>query len=403
MAKIIDGTKRELLSSLDYASHLIENGDVEKALDVLTLANSEHPDNPECMAELALVLAEVGLYDESISIYGQLIGKGTLPDEQSALEAFSIVMPENDEKPAFYELISKIFPDIDEEYFLSAAADDEATDDGYLGEGLIDEMQRSLSKGDYAAVKRYYRNMPKDSEHSLEGLAIAMKAAYLEGDIEDAFKKGMTLFSQYDYPEAADIILRIMFHAGKGVLFSVYLAMFKQKVFENIGKGNGAGSLAQTILKSLYVLKQYDEAVSLFKELFKAGIKYDLGFLTYAYVAAFAAQDPEILDVLDSFIRRTVPRCPFLSYLKEVFSEYKNNSGGASADKYLAVKLIADNALYRFTFFPGFIAAKPVYPPDPADNDPKLRLIKRMNDPYRYEYSPRLFASIIKTLVGQIA
>ena len=156
-------------------------------------------------------------------------------------------------------------------------------------------------------------------------------------------------------------------------------------------------------MKSLYVLKQYNEAVSLFKELFKAGIKYDLGFLTYAYVAAFAAQDFEILDVLDSFIRRTVPRCPFLSYLKEVFSEYKNNSGGASADKYLAVKLIADNALYRFTFFPGFIAAKPVYPPDPADNDPKLRLIKRMNDPYRYEYSPRLFASIIKTLVGQIA
>ena len=61
MAKIIDGTKRELLSSLDYASHLIENGDLEKALDVLTLANSEHPDKPECMAEVALVLADGGL------------------------------------------------------------------------------------------------------------------------------------------------------------------------------------------------------------------------------------------------------------------------------------------------------------------------------------------------------
>ena len=403
MAKIIDGTKRELLASLDLASELIENGDIPKALDELTLANSEHPNNPECMAELALLLADVGLYDESISIYGELIREGTLPDEQSALEAFGIVMPEKEEQKAFYNLIARIFPDIDPDYFTSSDNAENSSEDEFVGEGLIDEMQRSLSKGDYAAVKRYFRSMRKDNRFATEAMGIAMKAAYLDGDKEEAFKMANSLFAEYSYTDAADIILRILFDSGNSSMFRLYLMMFKEKIVTEIGENNYSERLAATLMKSLYALKQYGTAVELFKDLFKIGIKYDLAFLTYAYCAAFAAGNDEIVDVIASFCQRTVPHCAFLRYLKSVFSEYTERVDGSGRDKYLAVRLIADNALYRFTGFPGFIAAKPVYPLDSAGNDPETALIRRLNDPYLYEYSPRLFSAVIKTLVGHIA
>lgn len=404
MAEIIDARKRKLTDYLGDAAEFNEKGETAKALDVMTLANRDYPGNPECMAELALLLAEFELYDEAVAIYGELLLSGQMPDEQCALEAFGIVMPEKDEREAFYKLVSAIFPSIDADYFLHPETDNDPEGEDYRGEGLIDEMQRALSKGDYAAVKRYYRSVGRDSSIAPRALGIRMKASYLEGNSDEAFAAAVRLYSEFYYSEAADIILRVLSDLGNEMLFNLYLYQFKERAKAEAAPGYFPDRLSRALERCLYSLGRYRDGVALFKELFKAGVRYELSFLAYSFSAAFVAEDDEIVDVIYSFVKRTVPHCTFFGYLKSVFDEFKLHRESVTRDKYLALRLVADNALFKFTRFPGYIAQKPSYSKEElSDTDPALRLVQRIKDPYLYEYSPRIFAEVIKTLSGHVS
>lgn len=400
MAEIVRFDKLDLESTLAFAAYSADKKEFDVAIGVLSDAEKQYPDNLFVKDALSACYMSVGAYAECVGILGEAIRRSSVTSEKALLKLSVFLDLSESETVDLFGIFGLEAPefgfrdDEDESDELKIKASEMRR----KGRETLDAMNEAVARQNYdKAVKaalEYPISGGSDSDPELrdEIVELALKAAFLSGDKELAMAFAVSAYKRTHSFAAADILLRISLDFGNEMLFKTYFDTFFNDYFNAFSEIRSAVEL----IKSAYSLGRYDEAFAAAEKVYASNkFLYDLN-IVWAALNALKG-DFKVCDRILSYSEKALPRCTFFGYFKEVFAE--SAQLGERRDRYIATRLVADDAWNRF--------ATPNYEDDRNTDSlaDALRLRLRRDMIFKdlkRPYNSRPAVKTNKTLIGAI-